>query len=69
MDSLLEDIKSSLSAPPPSIPAYEADVVMTSGTHSASLWDADGDVEANDIEFDDRGEGAGVEGDLDVDDE
>lgn len=98
MDTILETVKSSLSAPPlingtteqqqqqpqqqqmtftstaTSLlqdPSSSVDMVMTtSGLMGTTSWDdVDADAIIDDIEFIDHGEGAGIEGDLDVEDE
>ncbi|KIY67503.1 hypothetical protein CYLTODRAFT_396956 [Cylindrobasidium torrendii FP15055 ss-10] len=68
-EEILAAVEASLGAVPISVDpdAGEDDVAMDASNPSA--WDSvDGMVNAAD-EFDDKGEGAGVEGDLDVDDD
>ena len=72
MEALLEDVQASLdpTAVPP--PTFSEDVAMHTlpGDRGTTVWDnTDGDFESHNQDFDDRGEGAGVEGDLDVDDD
>jgi hypothetical protein len=80
MDEILTHVRSSLKSPAPA-----TNVVPNANATDAAIvyveeqWDtyvdvdADGDVDAdtvaNEIVFDDTGEGAGVEGDLDMDDD
>ncbi|KAF9040380.1 hypothetical protein BDZ89DRAFT_1128988 [Hymenopellis radicata] len=69
MEELVSEIKStSSSAVPLTSTTYEDVTLIETRTHAPSVWDI-GDEDANDMDFDDRGEGAGVEGDLDVDDD
>lgn len=77
MEEVLEIVRSSLTAPPPvasssSAPRSNLEIVdeTPAGPHDdpdadAPLWEHD----ANEIDFLDAGEGVGVEGDLDVDDD
>ncbi|THU84308.1 hypothetical protein K435DRAFT_783842 [Dendrothele bispora CBS 962.96] len=84
MDDILELVKSSLSDPvPQSHPpqshtdtqnqAFEFDSLKANGIEPHDSFgdvDADGDVDMDDEhQFDDTGEGAGIEGDLDVEDD
>ena len=75
MEEVLEVVRSSLTAPLPtssSVPRPHLEIVdeTPAGTHDdadadAPLWEPD----ATEIDFLDAGEGVGVEGDLDVDDD
>jgi hypothetical protein len=80
MEEVLGVVRSSLTAPPPlstsavehlaTQPTLEIVDETPAGTHDdmdldAPLWEHDG----NEIEYMDAGEGVGIEGDLDVDDE
>lgn len=71
MDNILTHVRSSLSIPPQ--PLLTENGQNDTEEHVREAWDADVDEEqvydANEIVFDDRGEGAGVEGDLDMDDD
>ncbi|KAF9258604.1 hypothetical protein L218DRAFT_909245 [Marasmius fiardii PR-910] len=80
MNNVLEVVQSSLSEPMPTRPfksesaALEITMVPTDWTLSNPDpdLDADGDAEmdtVNELVFDDSGEGAGIEGDLEMDDE
>ncbi len=69
MEELVAEIKSTLSSTVPvTSSTYEDVTLIETRGHAHSVWDT-GDGDANDMDFDDRGEGAGVEGDLDVDDD
>lgn len=75
MEEVLEIVRSSLTAPPPaasSAPRSNLEIVdeTPAGTHDdpdadAPLWEHD----ANEVDFLDAGEGVGIEGDLDVDED
>jgi len=75
MEEVLDIVRSSLAAPPPtssSAPQPLLEIVdeTPAGAHDdadadAPLWEHD----ANEIEYVDAGEGLGIEGDLDVDDD
>ena len=71
MDTILEDVRASLSADP--IPQSTPKAVNGDASEyvfqAQENWDHDMDAEYEEAEFDDTGEGAGVEGDLDIDDE
>jgi hypothetical protein len=81
MEEVLDVVRSSLTAPPPSLssvterplavqPTLEIVDETPAGAHDdmdldAPLWEHD----ANEFEYMDAGEGVGIEGDLDVEDE
>ena len=76
MEEVLDIVRSSLTAPPPttssSAPHPRLEIVdeTPAGAHDdpdadAPLWEHD----PNEIEYMDAGEGMGIEGDLDVDDD
>lgn len=71
MQDLLDDVARSLTAP---TSAAGQDIVMDGEYHYAqqqqenNVWESN-EAEYNDLVLDDTGEGAGVEGDLDVDDD
>ncbi|KAI0931024.1 hypothetical protein AcW1_007111 [Taiwanofungus camphoratus] len=81
MDSILDTVRSSLSEPAAPLPnGVHVDAssgnlgggaTLTYGENTEAYHGEDGtwEYDANEIIFDDAGEGAGVEGDLDVDDE
>ena len=74
MDDILTTVRSSLIDPLNSTSDAPHDVDMAVGAEAPEVEvyteDAEGwEYDANDIVFDDTGEGAGVEGDLDVDDD
>lgn len=81
MDDILETVRSSLSAS--AVPltkgiqggaresaAFGAEIVYTEDTEMQEYVEEDGtwEYDANEVVFDDTGEGAGVEGDLDIED-
>ena len=79
MDEILNAVKGTLREPAPAVngtsngvepsQAMQVDAAVYSeyqeDYHEEGQWDYD----ANDVVFDDTGEGAGIEGDLDVDDD
>lgn len=80
MDDILETVKSSLSVPAGSFTngvqgsagaGAEADVVYAEDMEMQEYVEEDGtwEYDANEVVFDDAGEGAGVEGDLDIEDD
>ncbi|KAG7450120.1 uncharacterized protein BT62DRAFT_491902 [Guyanagaster necrorhizus] len=73
MEEILINVRSSLSSPNTttqmnSYPSAVHEEFERVNEEDTSFWDAEGDVDT-DIQFDDRGEGVGVEGDLDVEDD
>ncbi|KAI9454073.1 HRDC-like protein [Lactarius psammicola] len=75
MEEVLDIVRSSLAAPPPTTPSAPQPLLeivdeTPAGTHDdadadAPLWEHD----INEIEYMDAGEGLGIEGDLDVEDD
>jgi len=71
MDDILELVKSSLSEPvpqPQTFDSFKANGVEIEDVFPDADADADGDVDMEE-QFDDTGEGAGIEGDLDVEED
>ncbi|PBK76678.1 hypothetical protein ARMSODRAFT_238649 [Armillaria solidipes] len=74
MEEILVNVQSSLSSTANtttemnSYPSTVHEELGSANEEDTSFWDAEGDVDTE-IQFDDRGEGVGVEGDLDVDDD
>ncbi|KAK0455927.1 RNA polymerase Rpb4-domain-containing protein [Armillaria borealis] len=74
MEEILVNVQSSLSSTANtttemnSYPSTVHEELGSVNEEDTSFWDAEGDVDTE-IQFDDRGEGVGVEGDLDVDDD
>ena len=71
IDEMLDVVRSSLSepaAPPPVAPLDLSGHEVEEAGHAEETIIFD-EYEVHDVEFDDTGEGAGVEGDLDVDDD
>ncbi len=73
MEEILANVQSSLSSTANTtteMNSYPATVheLGPANEEDTSFWDAEGDVDTE-IQFDDKGEGVGVEGDLDVDDD
>jgi len=76
MNEILTHVRASLKTPETSGEAphhlTEAQPMVDTQTKYADAvepWDAFLDVDGNDVEFDDMGEGVGVEGDLDINDD
>ncbi|KAK0233755.1 RNA polymerase Rpb4-domain-containing protein [Armillaria fumosa] len=74
MEEILANVQSSISPTANtttemnSYPSTVHEELGPANEEDTSFWDAEGDVDTE-IQFDDRGEGVGVEGDLDVDDD
>jgi hypothetical protein len=85
MGDILSVVQASLATPPPpptttDMPESEPESVVQIFVEEEQNWDDDKDdhvvvddveqvLDPNDVVFDDMGEGAGVEGDLDMDDD
>jgi hypothetical protein len=71
MDDILSDVKLSLTSSPAPITTNGIHQTENFGSHGPSIYfDLDEESYVHDeIVFDDMGEGAGVEGDLDMDDD
>ena len=75
MEEVLEIVRSSLTAPPPtsaSAPRPHLEIVDETPADAHDDPDADAPLwehDANDIDYLDAGEGVGIEGDLDVEDD
>ncbi len=75
MEEVLDVVRSSLSAPPPTsttVPQPLLEIVDETPAETHDDMDADAPLwehDANEIEYVDAGEGAGIEGDLDVEDD
>lgn len=83
MDTILDTVKASLSTPPTvngatiATPATVQQITFTSTatsllqdpTASITWEEADADAIIDDLEFVDQGEGAGIEGELDVEED
>lgn len=69
METILTQVSASLSAPPPANPSVEgpSDEFDTADIHP-QYFEHDADA-VDDMVFDDTGEGQGVEGDLDKEDD
>ncbi|KAI9066039.1 hypothetical protein FKP32DRAFT_1623195 [Trametes sanguinea] len=77
MEDILNAVKSSLKEPPPTMNGTTEgqtteetmQVETTTYTEYTEEYTEQWDYDANEVVFDDTGEGAGIEGDLDVDDD
>lgn len=74
MEEVLEIVRSSLTAPPPASSAPRPLLEIVDETPAGAHDDADADAplwehDVNEMEYMDAGEGIGIEGDLDVDDD
>ena len=72
IDDVLEVVRSSLSEPVPAAPPVDLTNEPSAATghdphrNDGATWE---DYQANEVVFDDTGEGAGIEGDLDVEED
>jgi hypothetical protein len=75
LEEVLDIVRSSLTAPPPascSTPQPRLEIVDETPAEAHDDTDADAPLwehDANEMEYLDAGEGVGIEGDLDIDDE
>ena len=79
MDSILDSVKASLQEPAAGrnttgavegqVPVHDMQIDAVVYSEYQDFDEQQWDYDANDVVFDDHGEGVGIEGDLDVDDD